>query len=200
MRIPNVLSLAAMWWRLVDKEIHLTGVVRVEHRHGETWISVEDTIPHLTVRGVRAARYRITTTPFFLSPGAFRNRELRHAIATDARKPRRRALFCQELRSDEVLAAVSFHVDDSRQAPIVLTDIAVRQDHPVSNAWSRYAVHILIGYLLQVAKQDGRPSHVGFLARNDQERELATRLGLKPCRRPRSVRGDGIYMCFAPVR
>ena len=74
----------------------------------------------------------------------------------------------------------------------------MRQDSPALNGWSLYGVHMLLGYLMEVAARDGRPGHLGFLARNPAERENATRLGFKQCPRHKAISGVGTYMCFEP--
>jgi hypothetical protein len=108
------------------------------------------------------------------------DRKLRHEISHDANKPRRRDVLCVTHPDEEKLAAISFHVDDSRQLPLIVCDVALRQDDPATNGRSLYAAIMLMTYLLEVATKDGRPTHLGFPARNASEEAAARAIGFRP--------------------
>jgi hypothetical protein len=201
-RVPNVASIATSWWKTFLVEIDPSRAVAVTSKAGETRVLVEDRIPHLRRRGFGQPRYRVTTEPQFLSPTAFPRKELRRAISHDAAKERRRALFCVDDATGDVLAACSFHIDEKPSVRLTLCDLALREDSPTANAWSVFAAHILIGYLLEIAARADRTDSetVEFLARNSAEEERAAAVGFKLCAGTGTIRGASRAMCFKRPR
>lgn len=126
MRIPNWRSLRADWRRLIRDLGVLKGVRAWTDKTGTTCVEVDLVHPHLRLSG--RPRYRFTTTRQFLDPAGFPDPGLRGNVADDANKQRRRALFCLDLRTDLTLAALSFHVDRHPSVPLIVTDIALRED------------------------------------------------------------------------
>jgi hypothetical protein len=103
---PNVRSMAVDFWRRFWNQLALSQAVTLEHRpDDETRIEIDHRLPHLALRGTAPARYRVTTKRLFLRADYFPDRDLRRRIGSDAAKARNRALFCEDLRSREVLSA-----------------------------------------------------------------------------------------------
>lgn len=198
---PNVRSMALDWWRHLWFHLGLRRAVRVRHpAPGQTQVEVDDRIPHLARRG-RPARYRITTKGQMLRTDHFADPGLRSAVRRDAAKARNRALFCTDLRTGEVMAAASFHIDDDRQLPLHIREIGLRDgadDDAGVRAHSELCAHILLAYLLVVGGKDGRGEVLGFLSENDEQRELAADFGFQPAERPATVTQPGDYMTMRP--
>ena len=123
---PNVRSMAIDFWKRFWTELDLRRAIKIEHRaEDETRIEVDNRLPHLALRGAAPARYRVTTSRLFLRSDYFPDREVRRRIGSAAAKARNRALFCEDVRSGEVMSALAFHVDDDRTLPIHLRDLAL---------------------------------------------------------------------------
>jgi hypothetical protein len=197
---PNVRSMALDFWRHLWMQLDLRQAVHIEHRSDdETRIGVDDRLPHLALRGRAPARYRITTTRLFLRIDYFPDRDLRRAIGTDAAKPRNRALFCEDLRTSQVMSAVSFHIDDDPAAAVLLREVALCQiDDLDLRAHSRLCAHLLLAYVAEIGSQDGRGKRVGFVSENDKQERLAEQLGFRRAKRPSSVTVSGDYMLMEP--
>ncbi len=95
----------------------------------------------------------------------------RTGIHHDAGKDRGRTVYLRHrpphrARHDaayrgQVLAALSFHIDPAADAPLLVTNLAIRGDTPHHRDLSRSAAGWLMFYLLEVAHQDGRPPEIG---------------------------------------
>ncbi len=125
---------------------------------------------------------------------------LRGAIAHDARKTRRRALYCWSTRDFLTLAAISFHVDSQPSMPLVVTNIAIRADE--LNALSLLAGWMLLDVLqdVAVAAPKRADDEVGALAQNRDQEETLKRLGLRPCSRPSGLTKPGTWYCYRRTR
>jgi len=125
---------------------------------------------------------------------------LRGAVAHDARKPRRRALYCWSTRELRTLAVISFHVDSQPSVPLVVTNIAIRSDE--LNALSLFAAWMLLDVLQDVAvAAPKRADHeVGALAQTRAQEETLRRLGMRPCTRPAGLTKPGTWYCYRRTR
>jgi len=164
----------------------------------DTYVVVNSSYPHLALKGRHC--YWFTTEPQFLDPGGFPDRTQRRNIRLDANKARRRALFCVDRRCDKVLAAISFHVDDHPDAPLLVTDVAVRCDHLQSRGI--FALWMLLDVLQDVALVMPKRAdfEVGMWGKNNAECQRWEGYGLKKCGEPkRLVNGDTWY-CYKRSR
>jgi hypothetical protein len=202
-RIPNVASLRAQWWREFWWRLELSAHVRVRHPAPDlTEVEVEDSLPHLRLRGVGRARYRVTSERLFLRKDQF-DANAREMVMRDARKARGRAVFCLDLRRGEVMAATSFHVDPVRSLPLQVRGIAVRTDTEGGEAmWakSQFCVAILLAYLYVAAAKDRRPDAIGFLARGRPEIAAAEQLGFHQAPTPDQLTRPGTWMAHDRLR
>ena len=198
MREPNWRSMAAEWRRLLRDIGLLPGVRAWRGDDGATWVRVDHSVPHLRLRG--RPRYLFTTTQRFLDPTGFPDPTLRQNIAQDAQKPRRRALYCWDIRRDLTLAALSFHVDKRPSIPLIVTDLAIRQDE--SNSHSLFAAWMLLDVLqdVAVAAPNRADEEIGALAEDRTQTARLERLGLRPCRRPTHLSKPGIWYCYPRTR
>lgn len=190
-------------WRRVVAGGYLPGI-RVQppgRGESETNVSVELTVPHLRLRG--SPRYRLTTKPMPLDRQGFPSTALRDAISHDASKHRGRALFCWDYRRRLCLAALSFHLDPLPSAPLLITDIAPRED--ALNALSIFAVWMLFDIAQDIALlEPGRnDAEIGILIPTGhyQARQRVSALGLRPCKRPSSYNDDSLtWYCYPRTR
>lgn len=125
---------------------------------------------------------------------------LRRAIAHDANKARRRALYCWSLQEQLTLAALSFHVDAEPSVPLVVTNIALRSDE--RRAFSFFATWMLLDVLqdVAVAAPKRADDEIGALAPNRIQEETLTKLGLRPCPRPTRLGQQGTWYCYRRTR
>jgi hypothetical protein len=184
----------AEWRRLIRDLGVLRGVKAWLDEAGKTCVEVDAVRPHLRLSG--KPRYRFTTEKQFLDPAGFPDIGLRGNIAHDANKERRRALFCGDLRTDLTLAAMSFHVDRHRSVPLIITDLAVREDE--YNALGLFAMAMLLDILqdVAVACPNRADDEIGFIAANDTRTDAAKALGLRPCDTPKQLDKPGLYLCY----
>jgi len=197
-REPNWRSMAAEWRRLLRDIGLLSGVRAWKGADGTTWVRVDHSVPHLRLRG--RPRYLFTTTRRFLDPTGFPDQTLRQNIAQDAQKPRHRALYCWDIRRALTLAALSFHVDKLTSVPLVVTDLAIRQDD--LNAHSVFAGWMLLDVLQDVAvAAPGRADdEIGALANDNPQQAHLERFGLRPCQRPTHLSKPGTWYCYRRTR
>jgi hypothetical protein len=200
MRGPNVRSMALDFWRRLWTQLGLSEAVHVERRSDdETRIQIDHRIPHLALRGRAPARYRITTKRLFLRTDYFPDRDVRRRIGMDAAKARNRAVFCEDLRTGEVLSAACFHIDDDRTLPVHLRELALCEvDEVELRARSRFCAHMLLAFLAEIGSKDGRGRQVGFLSENAEQERLARQFGFEPGKRPAAVTRSGDYMVLEP--
>lgn len=199
-RGPNIRSMTLDFWRRFWWDLDLRRAVSVEHRSGEeTRVEVEDRLPHLLPRGAGPARYRVTTRRRRMETDRFPDGDLRGRIGRAAAKARHRALFCVDLRTEEVVCALCFHVDEDPRLPVHLRELALSEaDDRHDRALSRFCGTLLLAYLAEVGSVDHRGRRVGFLAEGDAREELAAQFGFRPAQRPASVAGPGTYMLMEP--
>jgi hypothetical protein len=189
--------MVAVWRRSLVGLGPLTGVhARLDSKQ-KTVVGVSETVPHL---GRGPTRYLFTTEQLPMDARGFPDVALRGAIAHDARKTRRRALYCWGTRDFLTLAAISFHVDSQPSLPLVVTNIAVRADE--LNALSLFAAWMLLDVLqdVAVAAPKRADDEVGALAQNRDQGETLKRLGLRPCARPSCLTKPGTWYCYRRTR
>jgi hypothetical protein len=165
--------------------------------NGKTKVEANEWLPHL---GRGSLRYRITTDQLPMDAQGFPDAALRQAIAHDAKKPLRRALYCWSRGDRLTLAALSFHVDPKPSIPLVITNIAVRGDG--LRALSMFATSMLLDVLQDIAvKAPNRADHeIGALVPSGARNALLTDLGLRPCPRPPALQRPGTWYCYKWAR
>jgi hypothetical protein len=160
----NVLSEIAIFWRNYVRPRGLAAAVRVK-TNGGTSIRVEDTIPRAPFRK-RGRGWRITTASHFLRRDHFLDETARRGVAYNDQKARGRTLYCVSAAGSaygrgQVVTALSWHVDERRNAPLLITNLVIRGDTPDARSLSLTAAAWMLAYLLEVAAQTGRPDEIG---------------------------------------
>lgn len=188
----------AEWRKSLRRMGLLPGIRAWKNDDGKTWVRVEHSVPHLAPSGRR--RYLFTTEQRFLDPTGFPEQTLRQNIAQDAQKPRHRALYCWDIQREVTLAALSFHVDKRASVPLIVTDLAIRQDE--LNALSLFASWMLLDVLQDVAvAAPNRADHeIGALASDSTQQAYLEAIGLRPCARPPHLSKPGTWYCYHRTR
>jgi hypothetical protein len=121
--------------------------------------------------------WSVTTADRYLRPSQF-HENVRSTLLRAEGELGRRLFFFDDVR-DEVLAALSYHVDKRRKVPVVLTALGLRTDDasPDHRDCSRGAASVLLTYVHEIARQVGRPPHVDIYARDEGEIEALVALG-----------------------
>jgi hypothetical protein len=161
----NVRSEIVLFWRNYVRPRGLAAAVRIK-TNGGTRITIEDTIPRAPFRR-RGRGWRITTSAHFLRRDHFPNETARRGVAYNEQKARGRTLYCVSAGErgsharGQVVAALSWHVDERAPAPILVTNLVVRGDSAEARALSLAAAAWMLAYLLEVAARTGRPEEIG---------------------------------------
>ena len=137
--------------------------------HGErTTVQIDHRIPG--PRSGRRARWRITTKAQRLFKVHFHIdvREEVNAASTQ----RGRVLYCIDLDRQEVVAVLSYHIDDKSHFPVLLTVIGMRIDGRTDDDLtdsSRGGALILKQYAHEIARRLGRGAFLDIDASNDSQ-------------------------------
>lgn len=141
--------------------------------YGErTTVRIDHRLPEPS-RGTHAA-FRITTQEQFL-PRAHFDRAVRETV-NRAALARGRRIYAIELHTQEVLAALSYHLHDSPSRPLLITALATRTD----GAPDLYARSLALAWLLKqythaVSHHTERGGHVDMDAANRPDTIAALR-------------------------
>jgi len=161
----NVRSEIVLFWRNYVRPRGLAAAVRVK-TNGGTRITIEDTIPRAPFRR-RGRGWRITTSSHFLRRDHFPNETARRGVAYNDQKARGRTLYCVSAiergshARGQVVAALSWHVDERSAAPILITNLVIRGDSADARSLSLAAAAWMLAYLLEVAARTGRSEEIG---------------------------------------
>jgi hypothetical protein len=82
------------------------------------------------------------------------------------------------------VAALSWHVDERKSAPILITNLAIRGDSLDARTLSLAAAAWTLAYLLEVAAQTGRPDEVGVEIDTQPNREDFGAIGFRAATTP----------------
>lgn len=143
------------------------------------------------------AGWHIRTTQTFL-PGAHFSSQARTYVKTAARS-RGRAIYCYGLVDEEVIAAVSYHVDEDSHMPVLITTLGLRTDIG-GNDFLRYrtvaGALVLKHHVHAVADKIGRGGYVDLdLADKDPAHlELARELGFQRAPKVKGFRPGGVHL------
>ena len=194
----NVRSEIVLFWRNYVRPRGLAAAVRVK-TNGGTSITIEGTIPRAPFRR-RGRGWRITTNSHFLRRDHFPNETARRGVAYNDQKARGRTLYCvsaaehgSEARG-QVVAALSWHVDERTQAPILITNLAVRGDDADARALSLAAAAWMLAYLLEVAARTGRPAEIGVEIDTQPNADDFRAIGFRSASTPAAYRSQ--YWAF----
>jgi hypothetical protein len=175
-----------------DLARHIT-VASSEGAHGSrTVIRIDHRVPDPA--SGRRARWHVTTRAQFLPSSQFD--EAARARVANASAQRGRALCCIDLDSGQVIAALSYHVDERPRHPVLLTAVAMRIDgEPELSRASRGCAALLKQYVHAIAALIGRASYIDIDAPNRAQvlRELE-QLGFRPAPRLRGFEPGGVHL------
>jgi hypothetical protein len=171
---------------------------QVQHsviEHGKNALSLDHRIPS----GDRAgrARYLITTNYRVLDRAAFRRAD--RGTINSASLERGRAIYCVDIESDEVSAALAYHVPD--RGRLLIRAMALRQDSNRPDVWrrSRFDLIICKAYLHVFAAKIGRPAELLY---NPESAAAATEasenLGFRPAKKVVEVRSSSQQVLCQP--
>jgi hypothetical protein len=134
---------------------------------------------------------RITTQVdrIFL-PSAHFHADVRKKLK-EASRERGRALYCIDRALGEVVAAVSYHLDEDQTRPVLITSIGLRIDDPRLSVISRAMAWLLTQYVHEIARQCERGEYVHLDApKSASEQELGG-LEFRPAPRVKGFRVSG---------
>lgn len=175
---------------------HAEGISRqvvVRGEKGKTEVSIDH---RLSCDLGRHAGWHVQTKPTLLPRGHFPS--FAGARIKAASTGRGRALYCHDPLSQEVTAALSYHLDERKELPLLITAIGFRTD-VARSAFMRErtlsAALVLKHHLHALAAIVGRGGHVDIdLSKRDDQLELAKELGFRPAPRTKGFRPSGHHL------
>lgn len=207
-RQRNVPSEIAAFWHRVVKKDGLSHVVDGRTEGGETVVRIAHRFPYLPfLQRLRGEPCFVVSTKGYLSRAHFGASEeggqqtARGQINRNENKARGRVVFLSRIDAnghDEDLAAISFHVDDSADTPLILRAVALRVDSPEANALSRAAAGWLLFYLAEASRQLRGMAEVGADTGKAANVTLLYELGFRNRPRPTGFAVAGTYIAFRP--
>jgi hypothetical protein len=179
------------------KDLDLASHVHTSARGHLTSVSIDHRVP-TSSRGSSGLRF--TTKRQYL-PGPHFHRNVRETInQADVAKGRR--IYCVDLARNEVVAALSYHIDQRKRMPVMLTAVALRIDTdavPDLYDWSRATAFLLKQYVHELASQIGRSAQLHIDADNvDAIRDLSD-IGFVRASFVKGLRVSGTHMRQAPL-
>jgi hypothetical protein len=196
----NVRSEIVLFWRNYVRPRGLGSAVRVK-TDGGTSVTVEDAIPRAPFRR-RGRAWRITTSSHFLRRDHFPIETERRGVAYNDQKARGRTLYCVSAAErgsharGQVVAALSWHVDERADAPLLITNLAIRGDSADARSLSLAAAAWMLAYLLEVAARTGRPEEIGVEIDTQPNADDFSAIGFRPASAPAAYRAP--YWAFRP--
>jgi hypothetical protein len=149
----------------------------VDDARGErTRVSIDHRIP--SDADDAGPGFRVTTKDQMLFSNHF-HRSVRETVGR-ASLQRGRRLFFIDLARTEVIATLSYHLDDNAQLPLLITAIGQRIDGDANLIdRSRAAAALLKQYVHEIAKSVGRPSWVDYDNGDPKAEPELKRLGFR---------------------
>ena len=174
----NIRSEVVAFFRRYVYPRGIAGSVHVTYdTTGKTIVRIEDAIPRPPFRP-GAKCWRVTTVGTVLLSKYFGDEASRERINKNRNKARGRVVYCIDDRRLP-LVAVSFHVDPRRTVPLLLTAVALRTDTDQAAAISEAAAGWVLAYLLEVARQDGRPHELAVELTRAQRADVFEAIGFR---------------------
>lgn len=142
-----------------------------------------------------SAGWRVSTSPTFL-PAAHFSSHARHVLKT-ASAARGRTLYCHDVLSGEVVAALSYHIDERPHFPVMVTAIGLRIDGS-TNAFlahrSLAGALLLKQYLHAIAAKTGRGDFVDLDLAEGPSPDLVQALGFRAAPKVKGFRPGGRHL------
>lgn len=202
--MPDDDSLAPLARWLIDHRmaIDIEGKIAITKRastEGERTIVTIDHLVSCSLSG--RGGWRVRTKRTYLPPGHFHS-SAAHTLKS-ADHGRGRTIYCMDRGfDDEVVAALSYHLDKRRVWPLFITAIGFRIDFP-NNAVLRWrtleAAFLLKQYAHAIAALTGRGGDVHAEVPPNSVTRYAEELGFQNAARPKGLRSSGTHMRQAPL-
>jgi hypothetical protein len=188
------LSILARWLADAGERIH--GQVRVDESEQASGKQTVVSIDHRLSCPLDAHDgWRISTKPTFLPREHFSS-QARHYLKT-AEPGRGRTIYCHDMSLGEVVAALSYHIDENRRIPVLLTTIGFRIDAGAS-AFLSYGTLagalVLKQYVHAVAAKTNRGGYVDIDLAASSCEGLVRELGFQNAPRVRGFRPGGLHL------
>jgi hypothetical protein len=158
-------------------------------------------VDHLIPEGPRGDQvaFRVTTRHRELPSNHFPDRHVRQEVS-EASLERGRAIYCIRRDIDEVVAAISYHLED--QGPLSIRAMALRQDADRPDIWaeSRWALVVCKAYLHVFAEKKMRRT-ADLLYDADTKAKIAEAqdfLGFRRAARQPGLRPSGRALLVQP--
>lgn len=139
--------------------------------------------------------WRVSTRPTFLPLQHFSS-QARHYLKT-ADGASGRTLYCHDLSLGEVVAALSYHLDEDPRLPVLITAIGLRTDAG-TNAFLTYrslaGALVAKQYVHVVAAKTDRGGFVDIDLAERSNEPLMRRLGFRPASRIKGFRPGGVHL------
>jgi hypothetical protein len=165
----------------------------LRRKGGKTEVAIDH---RLACELERHAGWHVQTRPTMLPRAHFPS--FAAARIKAASTDRGRALYCHDPISQEVTAALSYHLDERPHLPLLITALAFRTD-VAESAFMRErtlsAALVLKHHLHSLAKILGRGGHVDIdLNKRADQLELADELGFRPAPQVKGFRPSGHHL------
>lgn len=152
-----------------------------------TVLELEDTIPRPPFRLRSPRRLKITSKHERLDGRRFGAAGDVNEVGAEGHG---RTVTCISA-AGEPLAAIAYHLDTDKEAPLLVTAIAVIDvGTPAEQEFSRAMAAVLLCYLARAGVERGLPARLGFAPGRDGE-AVATHLGFKATAAPSAYRDAG---------
>jgi hypothetical protein len=188
--------LADAWKRILNQ----VNVIEQGRRSGKTTLVAVD--HRLSCDLEMHAGWHIQTKPTFLPRDHFSSQA--RAYVKNAERARGRAMYCHDLIEQEVVAVMSYHIDEDARMPILITTLGFRIDI-AGNAFLRYRTMagalVLKHHAHAVAEKIGRGGFVDMDLADKAQFGLARELGFQPAPQVKGFRPGNLHLRQpAPVR
>lgn len=196
------LDLLARWLTEERATIDIPGHVTVRETRGPHGARTTVTIDHLLSCPLKAHDgWRITTKRTFL-PRAHFSSQAAHFLKT-ADQGRGRTIYCQDhLLDDEVVAGITYHIDERAKWPVFITTIAFRIDFAGNVELRRRTVagaFLLKQYVHAISEAVGRGGYVHIEVPPHDSDLYARELGFRKAPRLKGLRSSGTHMRQPPL-
>lgn len=197
------LDYLANWLILQRATIDIDGQIAITKRttaEGERTIVAIDHLLSCPLPG--RPGWRVTTKPTYLPTRHFHSTAA-HTLKTSAEHGRGRTIYCMDHGlDDEVVAALSYHLDERRSWPLFITAIGFRVDFPENAVLRRRTVEaafLLKQYAHAIAALTGRGDDVHAEVPPNAVVRYAQELGFVKAARLKGLRSSGTHMRQPPL-
>jgi hypothetical protein len=142
------------------------------------------------------AGWHVSTAPALL-PRAHFSSYAKHLIKTAAQHGRGRALYCHDPLAQEVVSALSYHIDDDERKPVLLTALGFRTDTGENRFLSERTLSgalVLKHHVHAIAAKIGRGGYVDIDVGSREHVELVSQLGFRRAPKIKGFKPGGTHL------